>query len=126
MLSRVVRDQGRDDDALKLSAAAEEAAADDDVESQALWRSIRAPILARAGDLAQAESLARSAVALAMQTAAPPLKADTLSDLAAVLMIAGRRGEARQTIAAAIDIYRAKGDIVSAARASAWADALEG
>ena len=125
LLSRVVRDQGRDEEALSFSRAAEQAAADDDVESQALWRSIRAPIVARAGDLALAESLARSAVALAMQTDAPPLKADTLSELAAVLMLAGRHSEARQTIDAAIAIYRAKGDIVSAARASAWAESLE-
>jgi tetratricopeptide (TPR) repeat protein len=125
LLSRVVRDQGRDEEALGFSRAAEQAAADDDVESQALWRSIRAPIVARAGDLTQAESLARSAVALAMQTDAPPLKADTLSELAAVLMLAGRHSEARQTIDVAIGTYQAKGDIVSAARASAWAESLK-
>jgi tetratricopeptide (TPR) repeat protein len=65
LLSRVVRDQGRDDDALVLSRRAEEATAVGDVESQALWQSIRAPILARAGRTEEAESLARSAVELA-------------------------------------------------------------
>jgi tetratricopeptide (TPR) repeat protein len=124
MLSRVVRDQGRDDDALKLSKAAEEAAASDDVESQALWRSIRAPILARAGDLAEAESLVRSAVELSQQTDSPQLQADTLSELATVMMLAGRLDEARQAITTAISIYQAKGDIVSAARSTDWAARL--
>ena len=55
----LVRDQGRDDEALIYSKIAEAAtSADDDIESQALWRSIRAPIEARAGNLALAEELA--------------------------------------------------------------------
>jgi len=124
MLSRVVRDQGRDDEALKLSKVAEETSAEDDVESQALWRSIRAPIIARCGNLAEAESLARSAVELSRKTDAPQAQADTLSELAAVLMHAGRIDEARQAVDAAISIYQAKGDVVSAARAAAWAAGL--
>jgi len=124
LLSRVVRDQGRDAEALAYSQIAEAAAADDDIESLALWRSIRAPIVARAGNLTDAESLARSAVDLSAKTDAPPLQADTLAELAAVLNIAGRLEDARQTIGQAIAIYQAKGDIVSAARATAWAAAL--
>jgi len=124
MLSRVVRDLGRDEEALKLSKTAEAASAEDDIESQALWRSIRAPIIARLGNLAEAESLARSAVALSQKTDAPHAQADSLSELAAVLMIAGRIDEARQAVDAAILIYRLKGDVVSAARATAWASGL--
>ncbi len=124
LLSRVVRDQGRDDEALVFSQIAEGATAADDMESQALWRSIRAPIVARAGDLAEAESLARSAVELSQKSDAPQMQADALSELATVLMLAGRIGEARQGIDAAIAIYQAKGDVVSAARATAWATTL--
>jgi tetratricopeptide (TPR) repeat protein len=119
LLSRVVRDQGRDDDALVFSQVAEEAAAADDVDSQALWRSIRAPILARAGKLVEAESLARSAVSLSHRSDAPQLQADTLFELATVLAIAERRHEARQALETSIEIYQAKGDIVSASRATA-------
>jgi hypothetical protein len=39
-------------------------------------------------------------------------------------MLAGRIGEARQAIDAAIAIYQAKGDVVSAARATALATTL--
>jgi Flp pilus assembly protein TadD len=124
LLSRVVRDQGRDDDALAFSRIAEGATAADDIESQALWRSIRAPIVARAGNLAEAESLARSAVELSQKSDAPQMRADTLADLAAVLILAGRLDDARETVYSAIAIYQAKGDIISAARCATWASRL--
>jgi ATP/maltotriose-dependent transcriptional regulator MalT len=121
LISRVVRDQGRDDEALLYSRIAETTTADDDVDSLALWRSIRGPIIARAGRLDEAEQLARSAVELSLQSDAPQLQADTLSELAAVLKLTGRVDEARQAIDSAIKTYRAKGDIASTARAAAWA-----
>jgi len=124
LLSRVVRDQGRDDEALVFSRIAEGATAADDVDSLALWRSIRAPIIARAGNLAEAESLARSAVELSQKSDAPQLQADTLSELAAVMALGGRLDEARQTISSAIALFLAKGDVVSAARATAWSAGL--
>ena len=124
LLSRVVRDQGRDEEALALSRKAEETSAADDVESLALWRSIRAPILARAGKLDEAEALARSAVELSKGSDAPQMQADTLCELGAVLREAGRRDEARQAVEAALEIYRGKGDVVSAARAETLAARL--
>ena len=122
LISRVMREQGRDDDAMVFSRIAENATAIDDVESQALWRSIRAPILARAGQLPEAESLARSAVALAQTTDALPMQGDTARELATVLWLAGKPEECRRSIDAAIGIYKSKGDVVSAARSSAWSD----
>ena len=74
--------------------------------------------------LDEAESLARSAVELSRQSDAPQLQADTLSELATVLVLADRPDEARQAIETAIAIYRAKGDIVSTARATEWATDL--
>jgi tetratricopeptide (TPR) repeat protein len=124
-LSRIVRDQGRDDEALVYSKAAEVATGEDDLESQALWRMVRAPILARAGDEVQAELLARAAVDLTRRTEAPLLQADALAELAAVLRIGGKRSEAREAIAQAVALYASKGDVVSAARARAWADAVD-
>ena len=38
LLARVVRDQGRDEEALALSRTAERTAAEDDLDAQVLWR----------------------------------------------------------------------------------------
>jgi ATP/maltotriose-dependent transcriptional regulator MalT len=124
LLSWMVREQGRDDEALALSRTAEAVAAEDDLESQALWRLVRAPIVARAGDLADAESLAGTAVELARRTEAVNLQADALAELASVLQLAGRPAEARATAVEAVALYLAKGNQVVAARVRAWADAL--
>jgi class 3 adenylate cyclase/tetratricopeptide (TPR) repeat protein len=120
LLSRLVRDQGRDDEALEFSKAAEVAAGDDDIESQALWRSIRAPIMGRAGHLNSAEELARAALVLSLQTEISTLHADARAELAHVLHLCGKQNEARQTIYEAIALYEAKGDKVSAARWRDW------
>ena len=125
LLSRIVRDQGRDDEALEFSKIAEEATAADDIESQALWRSVRAPIIARAGNSALAEELARGALEMVRPTEAPALKADVLAELAAVLHLAGKASEARHVIDEAITLYTSKGNAVSAARYAAWASELD-
>ncbi len=121
LLSRVVRDLGRDAEALEFSEAAEAAAGKDDIESQALWRSIRAPILARAGELEDAVELARAALQHALATEISTLHADTRAELAHVLNLCHKQGEARQMIGEAIALYEAKGDKVSAARWHEWA-----
>jgi class 3 adenylate cyclase/tetratricopeptide (TPR) repeat protein len=120
LISRAIREMGRDDDAMVFSRIAEDTSAVDDVETQALWRSARAPILARAGQLVEAESLARSAVALIQPTDALTMQGDTAYELATVLWLAGQAGESLRSIDTAIGIYAAKGDIMSAARSRAW------
>ncbi len=117
MLARILRDQGRDDEALAMTQSAETSAADDDIDAQVQWRSVRAPILARMGDLAGAEALARAALQLARGSEAPVLQADTLCDLAEVLRLSGRADEAAQALTEAISLYTAKGDKASASRA---------
>jgi class 3 adenylate cyclase/tetratricopeptide (TPR) repeat protein len=124
LLARIVRDQGRDAEALSLSMIAEERSLDDDIDSQSRWRAIRAPIVARGGDLAQAEALARAAVELASRTEAPALQADALSELASVMMIAGRHEDSRRAIGDARALYQSKGNIVAAARCLAALDGV--
>jgi tetratricopeptide (TPR) repeat protein len=114
LLARIVRDQGRDEDALGLLITAEQATADDDVESQALWRAIRAPILARQGHHDEAETLARAAVELTMSTEAPNLQADALLELAEVLRSAGRLSEAEVSLTKALELFSCKGNVVGA------------
>jgi class 3 adenylate cyclase/tetratricopeptide (TPR) repeat protein len=118
LLARIAREQGRDDDALALSRAAEEATADDDMESQALWRMVRAPLLARRGELVEAEALARAALGFVQRSESPVLQADALVELAEVLAAAQQTGEALRTLAEAIVLYEAKGHRVAAARAA--------
>ncbi|MGA0612026.1 AAA family ATPase [Caldimonas sp. KR1-144] len=120
LLARAVREQpGRDDEALALTRMAESNAADDDVDAQVLWRSTRAPILARAGDAQQAEALGRAAVELARSTDVPVLLAESLAELATVLQHAHRADEACALLDEALAIYVAKGDTVSSARVQA-------
>jgi ATP/maltotriose-dependent transcriptional regulator MalT len=125
LLARAVREQGRDDEALELTRAAESAAAADDVDAQVLWRCIRAPILARAGNTSEAESLARAALERASQTEMPSLHAFALAALGAVLHLAERADEARAALKEAVAIYTSKGDVASAARSQALLDAME-
>lgn len=124
VFARVQREQGRDDAALALSKMAEKAAAEDDVDAQVQWRSVRAPILARRGELVDAEALARAALALATSAEVPLLLAEAHTDLAEVLVVAGRSGEARAEYLRASEVSAKKGDVVSAARARAAAEAL--
>jgi len=124
VLARLVRALGRDDDALQLTRDAEAAAAADDVDAQVQWRTVRAPIVARQGDLTQAEALAREAVALASNADAPLLLAEAQLDLAEVLASAGRSAEAHQACMQAADIWERKGDRVSAGAARQRAQLL--
>jgi class 3 adenylate cyclase/tetratricopeptide (TPR) repeat protein len=124
VFARVQREQGRDDEALALSKTAEQAAAEDDVDAQVQWRSVRAPILARRGAHAEAEALARAALALALGAEVPLLLAEAHADLAQVLVASARPAEARAEYLRAAEVSRGKGDLVSAARAQAAAAAL--
>jgi Flp pilus assembly protein TadD len=106
---------GRDDEAWQLTDKAEEASATDDVISQMLIRQVRAKLLARRGELAEAERLAREAVALGDPTDAPDVKAGARRDLATVLGAAGKRDEALDALHEARSLYLAKGHTVGVA-----------
>lgn len=124
LLAQIARAQGRDDDAMRLSEQAEVATADDDMESQALWRMVRAPLLARSGDIGTALELARGAVARVQRSESPVLQADALAELAEVQALAGDTAAARKTLADAIVLYRRKGHRVAAERAERRAATL--
>jgi len=125
VLGRLAREQGRDADALALSERAESTAMADDVLTQALWRTVRAPVLARAGRLEEAEQLAQAAVALLRDVEAPGFQGDALLDLASVLRAAGKVDDAQAALAKALDLLNAKGDRLFAWRALALQADLE-
>jgi class 3 adenylate cyclase len=99
-------------EAAQFAALAEEVAADDDVESQALWRSAKALILVRGGDGAAADATARAAVELLRRTDALVQIADALVVQASVLQDQGRVDERAAVLADAAALYRRKGNVV--------------
>jgi tetratricopeptide (TPR) repeat protein len=106
---------GRDAEAVRFTEVSEEAAADDDLASQVLWRSARAKAAARQGRAGEAEGFAREAVALAEGTDAIGLHADALAGLGTVLAAQGRGDESASALRGALALYEAKGNVVSAA-----------
>jgi tetratricopeptide (TPR) repeat protein len=116
LLAKVIRDQGRDEEALPYLNMAEQLTSASDVSSQAFWRAVKAPILARQGRLAEAEELASVAVAMLKETEHPGFEADALVELAVCLGLAGKREDALRCLAEAISLHQRKGDLVLHAR----------
>ena len=107
LLAQALHLQGRAEEALALTVAAEERARADDVDAQALWRSARAKLLAESGSPA-AEQLAQDAVALLAPTDALVPKISALADLADVQAAIGRRDDALATLEDALALAEAK------------------
>jgi hypothetical protein len=98
------------------------------VQSQGQWRSIRARVLARRGDgaeaEAEAESLARESVAILARTDWLVHRAESLAALAEVLRAGGRTQEAAAALREALALAEQKGDLVNAARLRASLEEL--
>jgi DNA-binding SARP family transcriptional activator len=123
-LAEAVHLLGRDEEAMSWARLAEEAAADDDVPTQFLRRSIQARLLAHAGDGVRAEALAREAVRLAEATDALWQHAKIVLDLAEVLRVLGRPAEAAAAGARSLALYEEKASTVGEARARALLDEI--
>jgi class 3 adenylate cyclase/tetratricopeptide (TPR) repeat protein len=118
-LAEALYAQGRVDEAERLTEVSEASASQDDLMSHIAWRATRAKVRAHAGDLERAEALAGEAVALSDQTDWPFLRGAARTSFAEVLQAAGRTEDAARLAQEAIEIYEAKGNVVSAARAGA-------
>jgi len=108
MLAQAVCVQQRWEEADELATDAAELAGEDDVEPQALWRSVRAKVLAASGDFDPAVSLAREAVDLLGATDALFVQVEALLDLAEVLRLARRDAEARSALERARELCELK------------------
>jgi class 3 adenylate cyclase len=84
------------------------AAAGTDVEKEMLWRQVKAKVLARRGEHAKGERLAREAVAICERTDMLDAKGDAYSDFAEVLVLAGKRHEAADSLDQARKLYERK------------------
>ena len=117
MLGRVVLLRGRGDEAEELTRTCERIAAPDQLDAQVKWRSIRAIALARRRDSEEAERLAREAVYQVDKTDQLDSLAEARVDLAEVLRLGGRHGEAGRELDRAILLYKQKGNVVAEASA---------
>jgi tetratricopeptide (TPR) repeat protein len=126
MISRVVYDQGRYEEAERW---AETAAAAPNVTSAARARpwfsqTVHAKVLARAGEFDRAEALARAALDEHKGSDAIEEEAVMLMDLAEILALADRPGDAVPAVEEATRLYDRKGHLVSAGDARAFMDRL--
>jgi class 3 adenylate cyclase/tetratricopeptide (TPR) repeat protein len=116
--------QGRHDEARDFSRKAEELAPEDDIWTQAAWRSVKAKVLADSGGAREAIDLTEQAVELLRATDAPVWRADGLCDSAYVLEAAGRIAEAGARLEEALALYQQKEASVPAERTRAWLDRI--
>jgi class 3 adenylate cyclase/tetratricopeptide (TPR) repeat protein len=110
--------QGRDEEALQLTERwrPERLTVPEDADAQAGWRRVRAKVMARRGELEEAERLAGEAVAIASRTDYLDDHADALADLGEVLRLSGREEESAAARQEALRLYEQKGNIAEAAR----------
>ncbi len=115
ILAEAVYRQDRDDEAERLTAISEEAADGEDAYSQALWRSVRAKVLARRGALEEAVELACEAIEHADTTDFLHLRWHVYLSAGDVLLQAGK--DATAMLERAVAIAEQKGSSVGAQRA---------
>jgi ATP/maltotriose-dependent transcriptional regulator MalT len=124
LLAQAIYAQSQFDEAERLSEISEQAASREDFESQILWRTVRAKVLAQRGEHDRAQRLAREAVSRAGETVYVAYKADALMDLAEVLRLGKRRAEMVPVLEEALRIHEQKSNVVSASRARAMLQKL--
>src|SRR5262249_33954184 len=96
------------------AARAAELGAADDAPTQMLWRQVKAQVLARRGEHAEAERLAREAIAIGERTDDINSLAGADQDLGEVLMLVGRPKDAAAALEQAAALYERKGNVVMA------------
>ena len=125
MLGRSLCALGRYDEAEPLARLGRELGSEQDYATQMLWRQVQAGVQAHHGEHAQAEQLAREAVAIGEQTDALNAQGDALCDLAEVLAAAGRSDEAAAALEPALERYKRKKNLAMASQVHRRFDALD-
>ncbi len=113
-LSEALLAVGKLDEADAYTRLSEQMGGSDDIVTQAVWRSVRAQVLAARRQLEEAERLALQAVELAEPTEFPELQAGVALALAAVHSAAGRTEQAAHFVEEAQSLYERKGNVVAA------------
>jgi class 3 adenylate cyclase/tetratricopeptide (TPR) repeat protein len=110
--------QERVDEALSLTERwrPERLTVPEDADAHAGWRRVRAKVLARKGDVSEAEPLGRSAVAIASATDYLEAHAMAVADLGEVLRLSGQPAESAAVLEDAIRLHEEKGNAAAATR----------
>jgi tetratricopeptide (TPR) repeat protein len=114
ILAEAVDAQGRYDEALRFTRISEELAGTEDVYSNVLWRSVRAKVLARRGETAEAIRLANVSTRLAERTDFLHLRWHDLMCRTETFRLAGRTADADAAAEEAVRLAAAKGNMVGA------------
>jgi tetratricopeptide (TPR) repeat protein len=114
ILAEALYQLDRFDQAERWAAYAEERGASDDMITQMLWRQAKAKLLARRGEYAESDRLAREAVAIGERTDLLDYVADAYAALGEVLTLSGRTREAVAAFTEALERYQRKGNQVMA------------
>ncbi len=107
---------GRYDEAEALAQLGRNLGDEQDLMTQMIWRQVQARVHADRGEHAEAEALAREAVAIAERTDGLNWQGDALSDLAEVLEAAGRTDEAAAALEEALERYERKKNLAMVAQ----------
>jgi class 3 adenylate cyclase/tetratricopeptide (TPR) repeat protein len=114
LLAGVLVAMGEVGEAERASQATRDLSGPDDVDAQVLWRASLGRCRAIQQRMDEAISLTDEAVALTDNVSAPMLRAQALTDRAAVRAAAGRLDEARTDLDDAVALHEAKGNRLGA------------
>jgi DNA-binding transcriptional MocR family regulator len=106
---------GREREIIELADVNARLMIEDDVDAVVRWDAARARAMARLGDTAEAERLARRSVDRAWATDYAELRGVSQVALAEVLQGSGRTEEAAEALRKAVAVHEAKGNVVAAA-----------
>jgi tetratricopeptide (TPR) repeat protein len=115
---------GRIDEAFAAAERGRELGAEDDIATQQHWRRVEAKVLASRGEGERAEALMREAIELVDTTDTLDMQGDTRFDLATVLELSGKRGEAVDALEQAAGYYERKENLLMLGRARERLEAL--
>ena len=115
-LAQALYAQDRLDEAERFASIAEELSAEDDIWSHALWRGVRAKLLARAGRAAEAISMIAEADRRVVESDDIEVVADLRTDAAEVARTLAAPETAGPPLREALQLYERKGDRVATER----------
>ena len=116
LLAKALYEQGRYDEAMRYTRLAEQASFGAPEMIHGEWKTTRAKLSAREGEVDEAISVIQRVVDLYPPTAVPRDRADALMDLADVYALGGRDEEERQALVEAMKLYEAKGVVPAVER----------